>query len=189
MNAIYTLLTFTLLSITGINTKDQNNSQQLQKNTILDHYLNMPAGSMMCDNYKDKDSKEYRLGCIVRMDVRNGYLLSYHNDLIWMQVALFTYNEKNIVAAIASCGMGCMCNQKVFYEIQTNGEFKDVTADIIPKEYEDAGWFILPEKGTTIGIYDYDTLDRYDFKTISKDQQKALKHELIWEKGKFKLKQ
>lgn len=85
--------------------------------------------------------------------------------------------------------MGCMCNQKVFYEIQTNGEYKDVTADIIPQEYEDAGWFILPEKGTTIGIYDHELLDRYDFKTMSKDQQKALKHELVWEKGKFKLKQ
>ena len=119
------------------------------------------------------------------MDIRNGYLLSRHGDLIWLQVAVFTYSGKDYIGVVAICGMGCMCNEEAFFEVQANGDLKDVTSVIFPKEYNDAGWIILPEIGTTINIYDYDDLDQYDFKPMTEVQKKTLKHQLSWEKGKF----
>lgn len=191
MKTIFYLLTSTLFQLYPVTpniSKIYTTQTHSGKNTVLDYYLKIPSGTFMCDNYKDKDNKEYRINSIVRMDIRNGYLLSRHGDLIWLQVALFTYNSKDVVGVVASCGMGCMCNEKVFYEVQSNGDLKDVTAEIIPKEFDDAGWFILPEKGTTIDIYDYDILDQYDFKTMTKDQEKGLLHELVWANGKFSMK-
>ena len=154
---------------------------------VLDYYLEIPKEILLCDNYSDKDSKDYRVSRILRMDIRNGYVLSYHGGLIYVQVALFKnpLTSKDIIGVVASCGMGCMCNENNFYEIQSNGTWNNVTDKIIPKEYMDAGWFMLPEVGTTIQIYDYDILDHYEFKTMTELQKKALKHELIWDKGKF----
>jgi len=191
MKLLLCILSSAFLQISTQNKISENRNQVstiIAKKTVLDYYLKIPASNFMCDNYTDVDSKDYRINSIVRMDTRNGYLLSRHSDLIWLQVALFTYNSKDIIGVVAICGMGCMCNNKVFYEAQPNGDLKDVTSEIIPKESNDSGWFILPEKGTTIGIYDYDKLDQYDFKTMSTIQEKGLLHQLTWSEGKFKFK-
>src|SRR5688500_13998867 len=109
MRRIFAFLLFLLISITPQSIKAQNGK------TVLDYYLQISPDLFMCDNYGDKDSKDYRIKSVQRMDIRNGYLLSRHGDLIWLQVAVFTYGVKDFIGTVAICGMGCMCNTKKFF--------------------------------------------------------------------------
>lgn len=133
--------------------------------TILDYYLALPDAYYQCE-MEPKITAQYKMKQIVRKNIKNGYLLA-KSEGYPMEVALFVdaAGEERVIAVNITCGEGCMCNRFALLRYLGPGNWKNVTADLMPpdgeieaaikKKHGDRNWsLILPEFGTTVRVVD-----------------------------------
>jgi hypothetical protein len=128
---------------------------------IMDFYMALDDTYFNCE-LSEKYSREERTKSIVYQNVTNGYLIFKSQELDSVQLALYKnrVNNKSYLAYVYQCGAGCQCNRTEFLSYE-DGEWKNVYDEVFP----DLGSLIkddvviglrLPEKGTTITLYDYE---------------------------------
>ncbi len=159
---------------------------------IVDYYLLLPNEFFACDAGDFKDTKEFRLKSIQHKNIKNGYLLAkIDNGMQFpLEVALYKdkINKRDIIAISIDCGPGCMCNVFKLLALDKKGEW-EILENILPvqemekmieklqkkSESELFPAFVLPEFGTTIKVIDSETKNHL--------------YELIWQGGKFQVKE
>jgi hypothetical protein len=130
-------------------------------NNILDYYLALPDTYFNCELTMER-LPDQRMPGILYKNVSDGYLLFKTEELDTVQLALFNEKStgKKYLAYVYECGGGCQCNRRAFLSYD-NGEWNDVSEKAFPDlsalTSDDTNIaFRLPEKGTTIVLYNYD---------------------------------
>jgi hypothetical protein len=153
-------------SFSGVFKKSSARSKEILKhpaalNTIEDYYLALPDEYFTCE-VQTQYSREERLRHIKYKNVADGYMKVTFSELEEIQLAQYKNREKgkSYLAFVYECGGGCMCNKRLFLSYD-NGEWIDHYDEIFPDlssltANDTIIAFRLPEKGTTIEIYDYD---------------------------------
>lgn len=152
--------------------------QQVVLTNLIDYYLALPDEYFTCEISRSYTAAQ-REAAIQYKNIDNGYLTAGFDELDTVQFALFKNKEskESFVALVYECGGGCMCTKRHFLR-HTGSGWEDVYGEVFPdlsvlEENDVVIAFRLPEKGTTIEVYNAET-------------NRLLAH-LLWKVGKFDL--
>jgi hypothetical protein len=147
---------------------------------IIDYFLALPDSYFNCEIVMER-LPDQRMSTVLYQNVADGYLLFKTEELDTVQLALFNGKSGHqYLAYVYECGSGCQCNRRAFLNYD-NGVWNDIFDQMVPDlssvgDDDTSIALRLPEKGTTITIYDYDS------------PQKSLGN-LVWKQDVFELQQ
>lgn len=152
--------------------------EELVLNNLLDYYRALPDNYFTCEMERVY-TRTQREAAIQYKNIASGFMTAGFDELDTVQLALFKNiaSNESFVALVYECGGGCMCTKRLFLTHDNNG-WTDRYAEVFPdlsvlEEGDVMIAFRLPEKGTTISVYNFDTGE-------------ALA-DLQWKNGKFEM--
>lgn len=161
-----------LLALLSWQSSSTASTKAVTRKTVLDYYYLLP------DSYFEyphsKDERKVALlydGSIA--DVKNDYVLITLDAVGTLEVVVFRYKNRDLIA-VRRYYEGCT----LWFFTYNEGQWKDVTKQIMPVRLNEKYDYTLPRYGTTIRV-------RRDLWPSKKRGQKV--YDLVWRKGRFRV--